>query len=71
MVKDDHRKGVITVTGVMINEMLELGLLEGLESPHLTHKGQEWMRQLEDLDSEAVTHDWAADLVLSVNGLSR
>lgn len=66
-----RREGVITVTAIMINEMRELGLLEGIEGPHLTPKGREWMRQLEDLTNEEISEDWAADLVLSVNGLSR
>jgi hypothetical protein len=61
---------VVTVTAILINELREMGLLNGIE-PHLTDKGREWMHQLEDLDDHEASEDWAADLVLSVNAISR
>lgn len=61
---------MVTVTAILINELREMGLLNGIE-PHLTPKGRDWMRQLEELDDHEVSEDWAADLVLSVNAISR
>lgn len=61
---------MITIGALIINELREAGLLAGIE-PHLTEKGREWMRQLEDLDHKDAATEWAADLVESVNAISR
>jgi len=60
---------VIKITALMLDELREAGLLaEGLQ---LTEKGREWLHQLENLDSAQANEEWAADLVLSVNAISR
>ncbi|MFP5297784.1 MAG: hypothetical protein ACLGHL_02195 [Actinomycetota bacterium] len=61
---------MITIGALLINELREAGLLVGLE-PHLTDKGREWMRQLEQVDHKDAAQEWAADLVESVSALSR
>jgi hypothetical protein len=56
-----------------IADLQALGLLDRTEEPHLTDKGREWLRVLEDLTIQDVTDqaEAAADLVLSTNGLFR
>lgn len=61
---------MITIGALIINELREAGLLVGIE-PHLTDKGREWMRQLEEVDHTIAATEWAADLVESVNAISR
>ena len=58
---------------VLTDEMTQMGLLEGASEPHLTQKGREWLRGLEDVETrEAVDASEAAeDLVCSTNGLFR
>lgn len=66
----ERREEVITISALIINELREAGLLAGIE-PHVTDKGREWLRQLEELDHEQAAAEWAADLVESVNAISR
>ncbi|MGH2753922.1 MAG: hypothetical protein ACRDLB_05755 [Actinomycetota bacterium] len=64
-------EGVRTVTAIIINELREAGLLQGMEQFQLTEKGREWLRQLEDVETREVAEDWSADFVLSINAISR
>ena len=64
------KRGVITVSAVLLDELRDAGLLVGAD-PHLTDKGRDWLRQLEDLGTGEVAEEWAADFVLSVNAISR
>jgi hypothetical protein len=54
-------------------ELRQIGLLDGSPKPHLTAKGRDWLRALEDIETEEVSEygELAADLVLSTNGLYR
>lgn len=56
-----------------ITDLQAVGLLDRTEEPHLTDKGREWLRMLEDLTTQDVTDqaEVAADLILSTNGLFR
>lgn len=58
------------MTATLINELREAGLLLGSE-PFLSDKGREWLRQLEDVETEMLAEDWAADFVLSTHAISR
>lgn len=58
------------MTALLINELREAGLLN-LGDTHLTDKGRDWLRQLEDLETRDVAEEWAADFVNSVNAISR
>ena len=60
-----------TVTAIVINELREAGLLQGMDAFHLTEKGREWLRQLEDVETRDVAEDQSADFVLSINALTR
>jgi predicted transcriptional regulator len=57
----------------MIEELRQAGLLDQAESPHLTPKGREWLRALEDAETQEVADlgEDAADLVLSTSGIFR
>ena len=54
-------------------ELRQAGLLDGSPEPHLTAKGRDWLKALEDIETEEVSEygELAADLVLSTNGLYR
>ncbi|MBW3594870.1 MAG: hypothetical protein KY391_04770 [Actinobacteria bacterium] len=54
-------------------ELRQLGLLDGSPEPHLTAKGRDWLKELEDIETHEVSEygEQAADLVLSTNGLFR
>lgn len=54
-----------------MKELVEAGLLTSSDHPHLSDKGREWMRTLEDLDHQSDLSEAAADLVLSTSGLYR
>lgn len=56
-----------------LNELIAAGLVEASDIPHLTEKGRDWLRLLEDAQTQEVTDlgESAADLVLSTNGLFR
>ena len=71
MVKHLVKEGVSTVTAILINELREAGLLQGMEPFHLTEKGRDWLRQLEDVETRDVAEDQSADFVLSINAISR
>jgi hypothetical protein len=60
----------VTVT---LEEMREAGLLTESSEPHLSDRGRDLLRALEDLETQDVvdTNEAAADLVLSTNGLFR
>jgi len=58
------------ISAVLISDLREAGLLADRE-PWLTVKGRDWLRELEACETNEVAEDWAADLVLSVNALSR
>ena len=54
-------------------ELRQEGLLDGSPEPHLTAKGRDWLKALEDIETAEVSEygEQAADLVLSTNGLFR
>jgi hypothetical protein len=58
---------------VTLEEMREAGLLTESLEPHLSHRGRDLLRALEDLETQDIvdTNEAAADLVLSTNGLFR
>jgi hypothetical protein len=62
---------VSTVSAILINELREAGLLQGMGQFHLTDKGREWLRQLEDVETADVAEDQSADFVLSISAISR
>lgn len=55
------------------DELRSIGLLDGSPEPHLTAKGRDWLKALEDIETHEVSEygEQAADLVLSTNGLFR
>lgn len=58
----------------LIDALREAGLLDGVGTPHLTDKGRDWLRALEDVHGDEVVEQLdgaAADLVLSTSGLFR
>ena len=59
--------------GTTRSELRQVGLLDGSTDPHLTAKGRDWLRALEDVETQEVSEfgEQAADLVLSTNGLFR
>ena len=60
-----------TISAILINELREEGLLLGMEPFHLTDKGREWLRQLEDVETADVVEDQSADFILSISAISR
>lgn len=56
---------------MVMDELVEAGLVTSNEDPHLSEKGREWMHNLEDVEHHDIDLDNAADLVLSTNGLFR
>lgn len=58
---------------IATEELVQAGLCEGMNGHHLTPKGRDWLRALEEaqLAELAELNDAAADLVLSTNGLYR
>ena len=61
------------MTAMTIDELRRVGLLDGSPEPHLTSKGRDWLKYMEDLETQEVSEygEAAADLVLSTNGLFR
>lgn len=64
------------LTATVLDELVQMGLCETSESPHLTAKGRDWMRALENVEAHAEfdrdeRDERAADLILSTNGLFR
>lgn len=64
------REGVIHITAILLNELRDAGLLT-IGEEHLTDKGRDWLRQLEDLETRAIAQEWAADFVSSISAISR
>jgi hypothetical protein len=60
-------------TTPILEELFDVGLIDGAGGPHLTPKGRNWLRTLEDVETSEVAEsgETAADLVLSTNGLFR
>lgn len=56
---------------MVMNELVEAGLITSNDDPHLSDKGREWMHELENIDHHELELDGAADLILSTNGLFR
>lgn len=56
-----------------IEDLRRAGLVERAGDPHLTDKGRDWLRHLDDLDAQEVVEGMtsSADLVASTNGLYR
>lgn len=54
-------------------ELRQIGLLDGSPEPHLTAKGRDWLKALEDIETQEVSEygEQAADLVFSTSGLIR
>ena len=68
-----YREAVRQLTATVLDELVQMGLCETQDSPHLTAKGRDWMRALENVDAheEFDRDERAADLILSTNGLFR
>jgi hypothetical protein len=59
---------------ITMEELIQTGLCDGsTEQHHLTLRGRDMLRTLEDLETQEVVDqsDAAADLVLSTNGIFR
>ena len=54
-------------------EFRRLGLLDGSPEAHLTAKGREWLKVLEEVEVQEISDNGerAADLVMSTSGLLR
>lgn len=61
---------MIKVTTVLIDQLRQAGLLD-TKDLHLTDKGRDWLRQLEELETKDIAEDWAADFVSSFSAISR
>lgn len=61
------------MTTATVNELRSAGLLDEAEMPHLTTKGRDWLRALEDLQTEEIAdaNESAADFVMSTSGIFR
>jgi hypothetical protein len=57
----------------MIEDLRVAGLLDNSSYPHLTAKGRDWLRTLEDVETQEVSDagEACADLILSTSGLFR
>jgi hypothetical protein len=57
----------------IVQELCDSGLAAGSDDIELTSKGREWLRALEDLESEEIARggEAAADLILSTSALVR
>ena len=55
----------------VLDQLVDAGLVTSSVDPHLSDKGRDWLRNLEDLEQHEVQLDGAADLVLSCSGLFR
>ena len=61
---------MIKISTVLIDQLRQAGLLS-VADLHLTEKGRDWLRQLEDLETKDVAEDRAADFVSSFSAYSR
>ena len=72
--QDRHVREGELMTPIFIDEELRrAGLATQGQIPSLTPKGREWLRAMEDLETEEVAAggEAAADLILSTNALIR
>ena len=58
---------------IAIDDLRSAGLLDSSPEPHLTAKGRDWLKALEEAETQEVAElgEAAADLILSTNGLIR
>ncbi len=56
---------------MLMDELVQAGLVTESEEPHLSNKGREWLKTLEGVEHQEINVDQAADLVLSTSGLFR
>jgi hypothetical protein len=56
-----------------IDEMRAAGLLETAGDPHLTDKGRDWIRHLDDLEAQEIVEgiSSSADVVIASNAIYR
>ncbi len=56
-----------------MDELRRAGLLESAGDPHLTDKGRDWLRLLDDLEAQEVVEGISSsvDLVVSTNAIYR
>jgi hypothetical protein len=56
-----------------MDELRRAGLLEMAGDPHLTDKGRDWLRLLDDLEAQEVVEGMTSsvDLIVSTNGIYR
>lgn len=56
-----------------IEELRHAGLLETSGDPHLTDKGKDWLRMLDDLEAQEVVEGISSsvDMVVSSNAIYR
>ncbi|MGH2729588.1 MAG: hypothetical protein ACRDJI_03155 [Actinomycetota bacterium] len=61
------------MTTYIVDELQHAGLATQAQSPMLTPKGRQWLRAMEDLETEEIAAggEAAADLILSTNALIR
>ncbi|MFP5352727.1 MAG: hypothetical protein ACLGIB_09210 [Actinomycetota bacterium] len=56
---------------IAMEDLVTAGLCDGMQEPHLTDKGRDWLEALEQIEAQIKFQDAAEDLVLSTNGLFR
>ena len=59
---------------IRVEDLRTVGLIDqDMNHPHLTNKGREWLRSLEELETQEVADsmDTTMDLILSSHGLLR
>lgn len=56
-----------------MDELRQAGLLETAGDPHLTDKGRDWLRLLDDLEAQEVVEGITSsvDMVVSTNAIYR
>jgi hypothetical protein len=68
-----YSRGGGAMAAITMEELIQTGLCDSSTEPHLTLKGRDMLRRLEDLETQEVVdqNEAAADLVLSTNGIFR
>ncbi|MDQ3940905.1 MAG: hypothetical protein M3238_06125 [Actinomycetota bacterium] len=63
----------VSELAIAIDDLRSAGLIDSSPHPHLTAKGRDWLKALEEAEAQEVAElgEAAADLVLSTNGLIR
>lgn len=56
---------------IAMEELVTAGLCDGMQEPHLTDKGRDWLLALEQIEAQIRFQEAADDLVLSTSGLFR